>query len=158
MGFMRKLFGGGSSTEAAAKAPSRAQPETVDLAEICWQTMQDLVSDINKSGPSGTLAGIPLQRRVKLRDDITVIGERLGTDRNRVKARPKEYISKSIGQLCRNLADQAKVDPFCAQPLDPDDAASVTIAERCGQYADEVHELEREVEHERKMEHDRRRL
>ena len=157
MGFLRKLLGG-AGTSAAPKAPTRAQPETKDLVELCWQTLQDLVDEFNKGGPSGTLVGLPLQQRIKLRDEITAIGERLGVTRADVKARPRAYVAKTIGQLCRDLADQAKTDPYCQLPLDPDDPSSPAIAQRCEQLADRVRDLERQVEHERKVEHDRRKL
>lgn len=157
MGFLRKILGGGNEQQAP-KAPTRPYPETVDAVEFAWQTLQDLVDEFNKGGPSGSLVGLPLQRRVALRDEITAIGERLGTNRAKVKARPREYASQSVGGLCRNLAEQAANDPYCQLPFDPDDTASPTIAQRCTTFADAVQELEREVERDRKLEHDRRKM
>lgn len=156
MGFLRKFLG--NAGEQAPRAPTRALPETIDAAEIVWKCMQDLVDEINKNGPSGSLTGTPLAVRVKLRDEITVIGERLGTARAKVKARPSEYSAQSAGALCRSLAEEAAADPFCALALYPDQEASVTIAQRCSEYADQVQQLEREVEHDRRLEHDRRKL
>jgi len=82
----------------------------------------------------------------------------LGTTRAKVQVRPTEYPSKPAGVLCRNLAEQAATDPFCALPLVADDANSATIAQTCADYADRVQKLEREVEHDRRLEHDRRKL
>lgn len=155
MGFFRKLLGGAEQT--GPRAPTRALPETVDAVEVVWKSMQDLVDEINKNGPSGTLTGTPLQLRVRLRDEITVIGERMGTTRAKVKARPTEYLSQPVGMLCVALADQAAEDPFCQLPLDPG-GAEPTIVQRCTDYAAEVQKLEREVERDRRMEHDRRKL
>jgi hypothetical protein len=157
MGFLRKFLGG-TSDQAGPHVPTRALPDTIDAVEVVWKCMQDLVDEINKNGPSGSLTGTPLQTRVKLRDEITVIGERLNTTRAKVKARPTEYTSHSAGVLCRRLAEQAAADPFCALALAPNDAASPTIAQACTDYADRVQKLERDVEHERRMEHDRRKL
>jgi hypothetical protein len=156
MGFLRKFLGG--SEQTGPRTPTRAQPETIDAAEVVWKSMQDLVDEINKNGPSGSLTGTPLQLRVRFRDEITVIGERLGTNRAKVKARPSEYSAQTVGKLCRELADQAAEDPYCALAMNPDDAASPTIAERCAAYADEVQQMERQVEHDRRLEHDRRKL
>ena len=102
MGFLRKLMGG--QKDQGPKAPTRPLPETVEAVEVVWQTMQDLVDEFNKGGPSGSLVGLPLPRRVKLRDDATAIGERLGTNRAKVKALPRQYTSKQVGGLCRDLA------------------------------------------------------
>lgn len=157
MGFLRKILGG-SSEQQAPKVPTRPFPETVDAAEFAWQTMQDLVDEFNKGGPSGSLVGLPLTQRVALRDGVTAIGERLGTNRAKVKARPREYASQTVGGLCNNLAQQAGNDPYCQLPFDLEDNASPTIAQRCRDYADQVQGLEREVERERKLEHDRRKL
>jgi hypothetical protein len=157
MGFLRRFLGG-TGEQDGPRAPSRAQPDTLDSAELVWKCMQDLVDEINKNGPSGSLTGTPLQVRVKLRDEITVLGERLGTNRAKVKARPSEYSSQPAGVLCRNLAEQVAVDPFGALPLTPDDSASPTIAQACTDYAERVQKLEREVEHDRRIEHDRRKL
>ncbi|HEY8741553.1 MAG TPA: hypothetical protein VIU62_00525 [Chloroflexota bacterium] len=157
MGFLKKFLGG-TPEQAGPRVPTRAQPDTIDTAEIVWKCMQDLVDEINKNGPSGSITGTPLQVRVKLRDEITVIGERLGTTRAKVKARPTEYTSQSAGILCRNLAEQAAIDPFCALPLVPTDTASASIVDTCTDYADRVQKMERDVEHDRRMEHDQRRL
>jgi hypothetical protein len=157
MGFLRRFLGG-TDEQAGPRVPTRAQPDTIDALEVVWKCMQDLVDEINKNGPSGSLTGTPLQVRVKLRDEITVIGERLGTTRAKVKARPNQYSAQSAGTLCRTLAEQATADPFCALPLAPDDANSPSIAQTCTDYADRIQKLEREVEHERRLEHDRRKL
>jgi hypothetical protein len=157
MGFLRKMLGG-KDEQAGPRVPTRAQPDTIDAVELVWKCMQDLVDEINKNGPSGSLTGTPLQLRVKLRDEITVIGERLGTVRAKVKARPNEYTSQSAAALGKNLADIAAEDPYCALPLTPGDTNSPTIAQACSDYADRLQKLEREVEHERRLEHDRRKL
>lgn len=157
MGFLRKLLGG-SGTQTGPKIPNRAQPETVDTAELCWQTLQDLVDGINKAGPSGSLVGLPLPQRVKLRDEISVIGERLGTNRAKVKNRHPEYVSHTVGAICAGLAEQAKSDPFCQLPIDPADDAAPSIAQRCAELAEESLDLERKVDRERKLEHDRQKL
>lgn len=157
MGFLRKIIGG-AQQPSGPPAPRRPEPDTVDAAEFAWQVMQDLVDEFNKGGPSGSLVGLPLQRRVKLRDDISAIGERLGTNRAKVKSRQPEYTSQTAGGLCRNLASLAADDPYGALPFDPADASSPSIADRCAKFADEVEALEKEVDHERKLEHDRRRL
>jgi hypothetical protein len=157
MGFLRKMLGG-KDDQAGPRVPTRAQPDTIDAVEVVWKCMQDLVDEINKNGPSGSLTGTPLQLRVKLRDEITVIGERLGTVRAKVKARPNEYTSQSAAALGKNLADLAAEDPYCALPMTPGDPNSPTIAQVCSDYADRLQKLEREVEHERRLEHDRRKL
>lgn len=157
MGFLRKFLGG-TGEQDGPRVPTRALPDTIDAAEVVWKCMQDLVDEINKNGPSGSLTGTPLQVRVKLRDDITVLGERLGTNRAKVKARPSEYSAQSAATLCRILAEQVGVDPFGALPLTADDSASPTIVQACTDYADRVQKLEREVEHDRRIEHDRRKL
>ncbi|MCL4508266.1 MAG: hypothetical protein M1296_01935 [Chloroflexi bacterium] len=157
MGFFKKLLGG-SDSSASTKVPKRPEPETLDAVELAWKTLQDLVDEINKGGPSGSLVGIPLQQRVKLRDEITAIGERLGTDRAAVKSRHAEYTAKSIGGILRDLATLAGSDPFCQFRFDPDDPQSPTVAQRCAAFAGEVEALERQVEHTRKIEHDQRKL
>ena len=156
MGFFRKFLGG--TAQAENQAPRRPEPETTSLVELSWQTLQDLVDEINKSGPSGSLVGIPLQQRIKFRDEITVIGERMQTNRAKVKVRPKEYVSKTIGQILGDLATAAAADPYCQLPLESNAPDGPTIAQRCKDFATEVLQKEREVEHERKLEHDRRKL
>jgi hypothetical protein len=157
MGFLKKFLGG-TPDQAGPRVPTRAQPDTIEATEIVWKCMQDLVDEINKNGPSGSITGTPLHVRVKLRDEITVIGERLGTNRAKVKARPSEYTSQSAGVLCRNLAEQAATDPFCALPLVPTDAASASIVDTCKDYADRVQKMERDVERDRRLAHDQNRL
>lgn len=155
MGFLKKFLGG-TPEQTGPRVPTRAQPDTIEATEVVWKCMQDLVDEINKNGPSGSLTGTPLQVRVKLRDEITVIGERLGTNRAKVKARPSEYTSQPAGALCRNLAEQAATDPFCALPLAPTEAASVSIVDTCSEYADRVQKMERDVERDRRLAHDQR--
>ncbi len=157
MGFLHRLRGSGGST-GTAKQPKRPEPETIDVVELAWKTLQDLVDEVNKGGPSGSLVGLPLAQRIKLRDEVTAIGERLGTDRVAVRNRHAEYTAKMIGGILQDLAALAANDPFCQLPFDLNDSSSPTIAQRCADFANEVVNLERQVEHERKIEHDRRKL